>query len=200
MGRKSTSLTILNNEGTSEVFFVIAGRDREVTPSELVDELELAYSNVREQLVRLEKAGIIFLKSKKGRFRNFEINWENFAKIVAERLKKDSWLMHSTGCEIVPKEKRTKERDAENVLNKLSKNEDFVNLIRNYEIGLVKKNLNPDTVDETIESFEEEIKACEGSFDNKKEIGILLNSWKGIMAEHDNEKHKVFIGAWEKVE
>ncbi len=178
---------------------MIAGRNREVTPSEIVDELELAYSNVREQLVRLEKAGILFLKSKKGRFRNFEINWENFAKIVAERLKKDSWLIHSTGCEIIPEKKRTKEKDAENILNKLSENENFISLVKNYEVGLVKKNLDPLTVDETIESFEEEIKTYSGDFDSKKEIGKLLSKWKQIIEEHDKEKHEVFVEAWENI-
>lgn len=198
MGRKATKLTILNNKGTSDVFFVIAGKDSEVTPSEIVDELELAYPNVREQLVRLEKVGILFLKSKKGRFRNFEINWKNFAKIVAERLKKDSWLMHCTKCEIVPEEKRLKKAEAENILNQLSNEGDFISLVKNYIVNLVMKKLDPETVDEVIESFEEEIKTYK-EFESKKNIGRLLSMWKQAIEEHDNEKHKVFVEAWEKV-
>ncbi len=199
MGRKATKLTILNNKGTSDVFFVIAGKNSEVTPSEIVDELELAYPNVREQLVRLEKAGILFLKSKKGRFRNFEINWKNFAKIVADRLKKDSWIMHCTECGIVPEEKRLTKGQAERILNQLSNDGDFVLLIRGYVVNLVKKGLNPETMDEVIESFEEEIKNYEGKFESKKNIGRLLTMWKQTIEDHDNKKHKVFVEAWERV-
>ncbi len=199
MGRKATKLTILNNKGTSDVFFVIAGRDKEVTPSEIVDELELAYPNVREQLVRLEKAGILFLKSKKGRFRNFDINWKNFAKVVAERLKKDSWLMHCTECEIVPKERRLTKAATEKLLDRLSNDGNFVLLIRGYVVNLVKKKLDPETVDEVIESFEEEIKNYDGGFESQKEVGKLLNLWKNTIKEHDNKKHEVFVEVWEKV-
>lgn len=199
MGRKSTKYTILNNKGTSEVFFVMVEKNRDITPSDIVDTLGIGYAGVREQIVRLESAGIVFMRKKEGRFRIFVVDWSAFCELVVDYLKRDSLLIHSTVCGTIKSENRPSKKEAESILSRLRKDIKFCSLVSEYFKELVRRKPYYETIKEAIDSFEDEIVTYSKDFRENDKTGRLLTKWKAFAAEHDREQKEVFKKALTEV-
>lgn len=87
--RKTGSEAVLRNLGTSEVFYsLLRGRS---TLTEISEDLGITRPSVIEQLQRLQKAGLVKLGAKDGKYQHYEVEPEGLSNIF---LNESTRLLH----------------------------------------------------------------------------------------------------------
>lgn len=160
----------LINLGTSKVFYELLSELK--TTKEISEVLKIRPPSVTEHLRRLQEIGIIQLGKKKGKFQDYEINYQKFLILFIERAiqEKKTHPSHSYP-------------DENQELRSLRDNKHFAILVKNY---LQNQGLTA-TIDDSAKEFEDSL-LHSSILDKKKQF-------------HDVEKQDFFdkMKKWKKI-
>jgi len=112
----------------SEVFFqLLLGR---TTPKEISEKLGISPPTVVEHLRRLRELGVVRLGGKEGKFQPYEVDWKGFAGVV---------LGHVYTPGVLKRLDPGKVGRLREILDRLGKEEAFLELLRLYFSGLARE-------------------------------------------------------------
>jgi hypothetical protein len=147
----------LDNRGTSRAFYaLVSGED---TPKDLAQFLKQAPPSVIEQLHRLQKAGVVELGTKTGKFQHYRVNWKRITEEAVERFPLLSEaVMEDTSAEEDFDKAIAKDRDAPGLKAELAGNTLFQNMIEAYfreKLGLLLEEPVDTPISKAMSDFED---------------------------------------------